>query len=261
MQQSLSRKLDVFDSIELFSSQKEVAYFPFHTHDYYCVSLITEGTEVLNTEQSNYFIRPHSVSITQANELHKNEALGDFGYSYHTVYVNPDILAFYNDGKPVAGLKRVIQDVKVANSMHQLANASSSQETILASLFTALVAHQSNREEIKSSLLPRVDLLDALIAENSEKLLKTDWLATQFGFSQYHFIREFKKLKGVSPQAYITLRRLQKSMEELKGGRSIMDVAFANGFYDLSHFSRKFKAYFGVTPGAYVQQCDSNFVQ
>jgi len=41
-------RLAILDNIELFSSENEHNYFPFHFHDYYCVSLITSGTELLH---------------------------------------------------------------------------------------------------------------------------------------------------------------------------------------------------------------------
>jgi len=58
------RRIDHFDNAELFSSENENDYFPFHFHDFFCVSLITicvslitNGTEILkNTEQE--FIAP-----------------------------------------------------------------------------------------------------------------------------------------------------------------------------------------------------------
>lgn len=66
------RRISHFDNIELFSSENENDYFPLHFHDFFCVSLITNGTEILkNTEQE--FIAPSgSISITQINEVLRN---------------------------------------------------------------------------------------------------------------------------------------------------------------------------------------------
>src|SRR6202012_5276573 len=95
------KRINCFDGTELFSSENENDYFPFHFHDFYCVSLITKGTEILhNTEQE--FISPAgTISITQLNETHRNYSLGDSGYSYKTVYVNPDVLRYFAGDRPV----------------------------------------------------------------------------------------------------------------------------------------------------------------
>jgi hypothetical protein len=41
--------------------------------------------------------------------------LNDFGYRYQTIYVNPDLLSYYNNGKKVTGLQRVIQSEEIAS--------------------------------------------------------------------------------------------------------------------------------------------------
>lgn len=54
---------------------------------------------------------------------------------------------------------------------------------------------------------------------------------------------------------YIWERRLERAAQYLsdhsKNSRSITDVAFSNGFSDISHFSRTFKKKYGLTPSAY----------
>src|ERR1700759_2178598 len=103
-------RLAILDNIELLSSENELSYFPFHFHDYYCVSLITRGTELLHNTQHEFIARAGSISITQAGEVHRNYAYCEAGYSYKTIYVNPDVLAYYNGGRKVSALERVIDD-------------------------------------------------------------------------------------------------------------------------------------------------------
>ncbi len=114
------RRINCFDNIELFSSENENAYFPFHYHDFFCVSLITNGTEILkNTEQE--FIAPAgSISITQINEVHRNYSLAENGYSYKTIYINPAILQYFNNGKPVNALERVINNKQLFQGLSEL---------------------------------------------------------------------------------------------------------------------------------------------
>jgi len=83
--------------------------------------------------------------------------------------------------------------------------------------------------------------------------VSTEWLASKFGMSKFHFIREFKKAKGVTPHTYVMIYRLGKTKQMLLDKVPLTDVAYQNGFYDQSHFTHSFKRYFGVTPGIYLE--------
>jgi len=85
-----------------------------------------------------------------------------------------------------------------------------------------------------------------------DKPIDTDWLCRKFCMSKYHFIREFKKAKGVTPQTYIMLYRLGKAKKMLIENAPLKDIAYLNGFCDPSHFTNSFKKYFGIAPGRYL---------
>ena len=90
--------------------ENENAYFPLHFHDFFCVSLITKGTEVLTNGEQAFMAPSGAISITQLNETHRNYSLDENGYSYKTIYINPEILKHFNNNKPVQALERVIYD-------------------------------------------------------------------------------------------------------------------------------------------------------
>ncbi len=245
------RRINCFDNIELFSSENENAYFPFHYHDFFCVSLITNGTEILkNTEQE--FIAPAgSISITQINEVHRNYSLAENGYSYKTIYINPAILQYFNNGKPVNALERVINNKQLFQGLSELFDNPDANIKLWENSFKALArfAVLPNQKNIwANSFL----LLDEIIESYPDKPIDTDWLCRKFCMSKYHFIREFKKAKGVTPQTYIMLYRLAKAKKMLIENAPLKDVAYLNGFCDPSHFTNSFKKYFGIAPGKYL---------
>ena len=68
-------------------------------------------------------------------------------------------------------------------------------------------------------------------------------------FSEYHFMRFFKKYVGMSCLDYIKNLRLEKAAELLEqGASSTLDVSLSVGFRNLSYFHREFKKKYGVTP-------------
>jgi AraC-like DNA-binding protein len=229
----------------MFISENEAAYFPFHLHDYFCISLITKGTERLQTQNSTYYAVADTISVTQANEVHKNSSLNDSGYSYQTIYINPDLLTYYNNGKKVICLERVIQNQEIASLFGILIKDEKvvfkTVEQIINGLLMYTQTNTHNTEKILS-----FDLIDDLIASAAVNRLSLDMMAGHFCMSKYHFIRRFKEASGLTPQAYVTLQRLEKAKKMLLRGEEIKSVAFLNGFYDATHLNTAFKRYFGI---------------
>jgi len=94
----------------------------------------------------------------------------------------------------------------------------------------------------------KIDLGDFM-----EKNFRSDKSMTEFaqasGRSLSTFKRDFKKLSPLSPERWLTARRLRAAFDLLKRGRRVSDVCFDVGFKNVSHFSAIFKKKFGITPG------------
>ena len=94
----------------------------------------------------------------------------------------------------------------------------------------------------------KIDLGDFM-----EKNFRSDMSMTEFaqatGRSLSTFKRDFKKLSTLSPERWLTARRLRAAFDLLKRGQRVSDVCFDVGFKNVSHFSAIFKKKFGITPG------------
>ena len=254
------KKLDFFDGIELLEANNEVEYFPFHKHDSFCISLITSGTEVLENREDKFLIPSYAISITQVNEAHKNYSLCEYGYSYKTIYVNQELITYLNNGKKINRLNRIIYDVHLFNALFSLFEKQTNVKHFEENLKKICFYNENHTKEkvVRFS----TDVLDNLIEKDIQKKINIELLANKFYLSKYHFIREFKKQTGITPQNYITLFKLQKAKRSLSHNHSIKDTAYDNGFYDLSHFSNTFKRFYGVTPSQFLKAINnSNIIQ
>ena len=75
-------------------------------------------------------------------------------------------------------------------------------------------------------------------------------------FSQYHFMRFFKKYMGMSCGEYLKNLRLEKAAQAFaRGNTVIMDVAMDAGFRNLSYFYREFQKKYGYTPKQFIHRC------
>lgn len=92
--------------------------------------------------------------------------------------------------------------------------------------------------------------------EYIETNLKTDMkladLSRVAGYLEYHFLRVFKEVTGLTPVDYIRKRRLSEIAREMDiSERPISDIAFEYGFNSKENFTRAFKAEHHVLPTEY----------
>jgi AraC-like DNA-binding protein len=76
--------------------------------------------------------------------------------------------------------------------------------------------------------------------------------------SERQFERRFTQTVGLSPQAYIRVKRFNEAIRFIKTRQfeRLTDVACALNFSDQSHFIRDFKAFSGMTPKSLSQKAD-----
>jgi AraC-like DNA-binding protein len=95
-----------------------------------------------------------------------------------------------------------------------------------------------------------VALVKAHIQHHLAEPLTLDDLAAAAGFSRYHFSREFKRLAGVSPMAYLQQERVAAARSLLLSTPwTLPKIAEQVGFADETQLSRVFRRLMGVPPG------------
>lgn len=78
------------------------------------------------------------------------------------------------------------------------------------------------------------------IEEHLEDKITTRELADFAGYSEYHFIRLFKKYTNMTVTEYVIKRKLIKASEEIIERNKIIDVAFKYGWQSHSSFTKAF---------------------
>ena len=82
-----------------------------------------------------------------------------------------------------------------------------------------------------------------------------DLIARQANFSQYHFLRLFKRVYNTTPHRYLTQKRVEKAQELLKkNDNSVTGVCFDVGFESPGSFSTLFFKYTGLSPTEFKRQ-------
>ena len=97
-------------------------------------------------------------------------------------------------------------------------------------------------------------VLDYVSIHYADTILVSD-LAGLCYFSEYHFMRFFKKYMGESAMEYVRNVRLAKAAELFEqGAQSSLEVSLSCGFNNLSYFHREFKEKYGMTPGTFQRK-------
>lgn len=99
-------------------------------------------------------------------------------------------------------------------------------------------------------------VLDYIELHYTESIAVSE-LARLCHFSDYYFMRFFKKHMNMTSVEYIVSLRLEKSVELFKeGNTSILDVSLSVGFRNLSYFHRAFKKKYHMTPLAFIKDLE-----
>ena len=107
-------------------------------------------------------------------------------------------------------------------------------------------APPSSRDERR--IMAALHLVEARYREP----LSVGTIADAVCMSPYHFLRVFRAVAGVTPHQYLVRTRLRHAAVALVATEeSVADIAFANGFGDLSTFVTRFGRVFGRPPRDY----------
>jgi AraC-like DNA-binding protein len=254
-----------FRDLALLKARFKRHRYELHTHPTYVIALITDGCERLRIGNQNVVAPAGSVLIVNPEEWHDGEAGADEGWAYRTFYPSVPLLTMVanelgQDRHPLFA-RAVIQDGELAHTMalaHETSTSedATSAETSLLVALRQLILRYGNwhglPEQIEGSRSRRrLSLYEQVIEENLTSELDLQQLAQATGVTRFQVIRDFKKVVGLTPAAFIRNRRLRRANYLIEQGSSLADAAFEAGFSDQSHLSRTFRAAHGITPGMF----------
>lgn len=246
------KKLDIVDGTEILFAKNHTIDFPNHTHDTFNIALVLNQT--FNAKLNSKFLQAPTgtLCITNPDEIHATPCDKNIGNSFITFYIAPAVLTQINNGVDVFFNDKVIYNPRLFSSLYHLSqhteNKAINFEKELIQALSVLVKEYATEINFRNR---DTRLFQDFLQEDSLEKFSLEKTANRFGLDKFKFLRLFKQETGLTPNAYIILKRINKAKQLLSENEDLSEVAFSSGFYDVAHFNREFKRYIGVTPGTY----------
>ncbi len=260
---------NAYGGIEMVRADYKGQAFSKHVHEGYTIGVIEKGAQRFYRSGEIHTADTNSIILVNADDVHTGESASSGGWQYRAMYPLPEhfeniSIDLYDKEKFAPYFSSsVINDPLVAEQLRLLFNHvdnNASQlltETIMYSLMLRLTLRHSSVRQVpkdvsgnKAKLFRVKEYLDSYPAED----ISLKQLAVIAGLSQYHFIRQFKKMFDLAPHSYQIQARLKKAKTLLKAGVKPVIVASDCGFHDQSHFNRHFKKALGTSPSKFQKQ-------
>lgn len=257
-----------------------------HWHEEAELTLVTSGRCLYQIDLVDYevkegdilFVSPlllHSVSLSQSEEMvsetyvfHLNFLGGNSADVCSTRYLVP--IMNYEISLPCLITPDHPAYASIRKIFNQIASLYNEEvpgyELALKSMFLQVVflllqySEKQKQQTLPEEGTPADKLKNVLdyIELHYAQPLSVEKLANVCCFSEYHFMRFFKKHMNMTCVEYVNNVRLEKAVEFFdQGNTSILDVSLSVGFHNLSYFHRAFKKKYGMTPRSFIKELKS----
>ncbi|WP_257981408.1 helix-turn-helix transcriptional regulator [Aeromonas salmonicida] len=267
-EQTHFQRIDALGGVDMLQARYYKQRFARHVHDTFCIGVIDQGAQRFYRSGTEHVAPRGDIIIVNADDVHTGSSELEQGWGYRAIYPHPEMLrnilrqtpddADFIPWFPDA----VIHDPGLSeqllltfNMLEREGNKLLKETLLLSSLMLLSLRYSRTRKtqvERPAGTLPILrakELMDCCPQEEHTLTL----LAELAGLSQWHFLRQFKVVTGMTPHAYLVQARLRKARVLLRQGVSILDTAIICGFTDQSHFHRHFKNSVGLTPGEFIK--------
>jgi AraC family transcriptional regulator len=226
-------------------------------HDSISIAVVVEGSFRYRSTRGSALMCPGAVllgNFGQCFECGHEHATGDRCLAF---YYTPDFFerAHLKSGFPIHRIPplNALTPLIVNARSGVLAPDNATFEQLAFSLAetvsTVLEMDRDTRRAPTAADERRISAVIRFIETNLAEPLPLDLLAATAKMSEFHFLRTFKQVTGVTPHQHIVRSRLRDAAVRLKMTTDdVVTVAMGAGFQDLSHFNHVFRAEFGVNP-------------
>lgn len=254
-----------FHDLEYMHSMDRQHCFGPHTHDTFVLGSVERGGLTYHSRGCQASLASGQVLAINPGDLHDCRP-AEGGASYRMLYPSDRMMEEVADtfgirgGRPPRFVTSTLDDPELAVRvcrLHRLSQAGIGRLTSegeMLDMLGLLFSRHGDAIIVEDRVTGDRRLVRhacAYLEEHLDRDVSLSELSDQLAVNQFRLIREFRKVAGLTPHAYLTNRRLGHAKKALAQGRGLAQTAVDFGFWDQSHFHRWFKRAFGITPKAY----------
>lgn len=256
-----------------------------HSHDFYEISYVYEGSGILDIGDKKYNFRSHQINFTPPDISHKftcypNTSHSQISMSFSKNILKDDTLNFNYKELLNTIEKKNIYVIDVPSEIIEIMEenmdiiyqeymfkSENYKSLILLKLQTILIlmGRIVSKENTIFKMFKNLDPVVYRALQNIEsyyyKIQNISDILNNIKMNKKYFITLFKKNVNYTPVNYLNRVKIEKCCEFLITTYSpVTYIAYDCGFNDLSYFNRQFKRFTGMTPKQFRKLAIQNLI-
>lgn len=228
-------------------------------YDSFLLEVIQEGSVTIETEGKTIAAHKNDVVLIDCYKRHRYYS----SIGWKAVWVHFDgasARGYYNaivraNGNVFSTHHSAFIEKKITSILRALSSGENVNETQIAFQLTSILTAMTDPIDIPSGASAGKDEIERLLAKINADISNppsVQEMAKLSGLSQYHFIRVFNNIVGMTPKQYIITVRMNRAKYLLNTTDiDIRDIAKMVGYASESAFCTGFKNALETTPGEY----------
>lgn len=282
IEKSIAEKNHESSLLRVFHSSVDDKYTSFDEHHHAAceITMVLSGCGIYAAKSAEFDFKKGDVFFFSTDEIHWIKKLNEPA-NFLNIHFEPRFIWSDNFGISNAGLIKIFFSRK-GSPLNKL-NTSSESIRIIRKLIFDIDSEISSKKAEYSTMV-KIHLVNILIemirsydgkldeldiSSNSQTLrsiedainyidsnlesdIRLDALSDAAHMSKTYFCSQFKKLNGISPWEYITIKRIERAIGLIESTNlTKLEIAIKCGYNNTSNFYHAFKRVTGKTPRDY----------
>lgn len=254
--------------------------FAEHHHTAFEITMVLSGSGIYSTKLTEFNFSSGDIFFFSTDEIHWIENL-DCNAEFINIHFEPRFIWSENFGFSNKELIKIFFSRK-KNPLNKISNKSATAHVIRDLIFKMEDEISGKKPEYETML--KISLVNILVEmirsydgqlsqfeisyssqslkymeaalnyidEHLDSDLTLETLADVAHMSKTYFCGQFRKLNGISPWEYITIKRIERAITLIESSNlSRLEIALKCGYNNTSNFYYAFRRVTGKTPGDY----------
>jgi AraC-like DNA-binding protein/mannose-6-phosphate isomerase-like protein (cupin superfamily) len=219
-----------------------------HSHTFHEMEIIIRGSTYVKTLKNDIYANPGDILFFRSGVTHKPQ-------SNSNNPVESIVIQWERKGKTDLPVKSHDTNKKIrflAQWLFEEKQSKSPYKSLLQKQIFGMILTELKNISVYKKENPIIGKIRNFMREHLKKQLTLEDLANYAGMSKYHFLKNHKKLTGLTPMDDLRTIRVKAAKDMIfTTDLSLKTISAEVGFANRQHFSRIFREHFGSPPGQF----------